>query len=209
MEIILNNLMPSYMSKSEIQNSDIYLKEKIIFESGMSYLLIAHSGHGKSSLLNFIYGCNINYEGEIIIDKKTDNSFFNFRKSDISYVFQDLKLFDELTAFENIQIKNMLTNHKTEEEIIELLQQVSLYTKKNTLVGKLSLGQKQRIAIIRALCQPFRFLLLDEPFSHLDKENVNILKTIIDNEIKKNNSGLIMTSLGEVCDFKFDKIFYL
>ena len=73
----------------------------------------------------------------------------------------------------------------------------------------LSLGQKQRVSIIRSLCQPFDFLLLDEPFSHLDEDNIRILTNIINEELENQNSGLILTTLNNEYLFQYDKILNL
>lgn len=209
MSIELNNIMPSYMSDAEISASDIYKSENVSFEKGKKYLIKANSGHGKSSVLNFIYGSNLNFSGDIKYDKLELNNSFVLRKSKISYVFQDFKLFPQLTVFENIELKNTLTNFKSTAKINNLIEEVQLGQKRNSLVQKLSLGQKQRVAIIRALCQPFEFLLLDEPFSHLDENNIRILSQIIESEIRTQEAGLIMTSLVESNLFEFDKVFNL
>ena len=71
--------------------------------------------------------------------------------------------------------------------------------------GELSYGQRQRVAIIRALSQPFEYLLLDEPFSHLDDENTQKACTLIETALAKNNAGLILVSLGEKYFLKYDK----
>ncbi len=197
------------MSEEEISSSsDIYLRDSFTFETGKKYLVSAQSGHGKSSLLNFLYGANTNYDGSIQYGKETTTAF-DLRKEKLSYVFQDFKLFPALSVLDNIAIKNTLTNHKSSEEIESLLDKVGLLHKKEALVKTLSLGQRQRIAIVRALCQPFSFLLMDEPFSHLDKQNIRIISQIISEEIAKNNAGLIMTSLGDHYVFEYDTVLNL
>jgi putative ABC transport system ATP-binding protein len=197
------------MSDAEISASDIYLQENVLFEKGKKYLIKANSGHGKTSILNFIYGNNTNFNGRISYNGVFRKDVFDLRKSNISYVFQDFKLFPSLTVFENIQLKNTLTNHKTVKEIEGLIEEVLLGHKKDSLVSKLSLGQKQRVAILRALCQPFEYLLLDEPFSHLDKKNIEIVTNIIVQEVDKQNSSLIMTSLEATDVLTFNKVLNL
>ncbi len=209
MSIKLINIKPTYMSDAEISASDIYLQESVTFEKGKKYLIKASSGHGKTSVLNFIFGNNTNFSGSISYSGIFSNNVFDLRKSKISYVFQDFKLFSSLSVFENIQLKNTLTNHKTVEEIENLIEKVLLDHKKDSLVKKLSLGQKQRVAILRALCQPFEFLLLDEPFSHLDKKNIRIVTNLIVQEVSKQNASLIMTSLDETDVLTFDKVLNL
>jgi putative ABC transport system ATP-binding protein len=197
------------MSESEVSGSDIYLQNEVAFNKGEKYLLKANSGHGKSSILNFIYDCNKNYTGKIIFEGEEHHSIISLRKKKLSYVFQDFKLFSKLTLWENIKIKNNLTNFKTDQEILNLIEKLGLSQKKDQLVETLSLGQKQRVAIIRSLCQPFDFLLLDEPFSHLDESNIEILTSILDQELENQHAGFIMTTLNNEYLFKYDKILNL
>lgn len=208
MDIQLKNIKPTYMSEAELAASDIYLQEKVILKKGEKYLIKANSGHGKSSILNFIYGSNLNYDGSITYNEEYD-TIFNLRRTKLSYVFQDFKLFPDLTVFENIQLKNKLTNYKTAKEIDCLIAEVLLEHKRDSLVKNLSLGQRQRVAIIRALCQPFDFLLLDEPFSHLDSTNINILITILNKELDDRKAGIIVTALEEINYFKFNRVINL
>ena len=208
MKIELQNIKPTYMSESEILGSDIYLCDNVVFEEGKKYLIKANSGQGKTSVLNFIYGSNFNFEGKINYIPNSEG-VFDLRKKSLSYVFQDFKLFSNLSVLENIQLKNKLTNFKTQDEIDILIEKVGLNHKKNTLLKTLSLGQKQRVAILRALCQPFKFLLLDEPFSHLDSKNIKLLSEIINTEIEQQNSSLIIASLENEYFFEYDKIFKL
>ena len=114
-----------------------------------------------------------------------------------------------MTVWENLKIKNNLTSFKSDNEIQSLLKKVGLYKKINNKVSQLSLGQRQRIAIIRSLCQPFDFLLMDEPFSNLDNDNIKILTELINLEVKKQNAGIILTTLNNEYLFKYDKILKL
>lgn len=206
MKIKLQHLKPTYMSGDEIPSSDIYLQPEVIFEQGQRYLIRAQSGQGKTSLLNFIYGASFSYDGKI-----TYNEIFNkkevlrYRIDKLSYVYQDLRLFPTLTAFENIILKNKLTHYKTEDQINSLIERVGLSHKRDTLVQTLSLGQRQRIALLRALCQPFEVLLLDEPFSHLDDSNTTILREIIEEELQARNASLLLTSLEDNNFFQYNK----
>ena len=194
------------MSGDEIPSSEIYLQPEVIFEQGQRYLIRAQSGQGKTSLLNFIYGASFSYDGKI-----TYNEMFNkkevlrYRIDKLSYVYQDLRLFPTLTAFENIILKNKLTHYKTEDQINSLIERVGLSHKRDTLVQTLSLGQRQRIALLRALCQPFEVLLLDEPFSHLDDSNTTILREIIEEELQARNASLLLTSLEDNNFFQYNK----
>ena len=209
MIINLNNIKPSYMSESEVSGSDVYLKKNINLESGKNYLFKANSGSGKSSILNFIYQSNENFEGSIQYKNIRYKNKLDIRKKFISYVFQDFKLFGNLSVWDNIKIKNNLTVHKTDKEINDLLNKIGLGEKKDSLVNKLSIGQRQRTAIVRSLCQPFKFLLLDEPFSNLDEDNITIITKILNDELNNQAAGLIVTTLNNKYLFSYNKIFKL
>ena len=75
--------------------------------------------------------------------------------------------------------------------------------------GKLSLGQQQRVAFIRALCQPFDFLFLDEPISHLDDDNSRIMGELIIAEAKAQGAGVIATSIGKHIELPYNHILQL
>lgn len=198
------------MSEGELLPSDIYMQDHVVFEAGKTCLLWAESGHGKSSILNFIYGSNLDFEGCIRYDgRELKREVFSLRKEKLSYVFQDFKLFPELSVFENIALKNALTNHKTSAEIDAWIKHVQLEHKRDTPIKTLSLGQRQRVACLRALCQPFAFLLLDEPFSHVDEQNISLMCTLIQEEVNKQKAGLIVTSLSQSKLFPFDQTFKL
>jgi len=192
----------------KIGKSDVWLN-KCTFKKGQRYLIKAPSGRGKSSFMHLIYGLRRDYKGRISIGD-TEISKMNLedlaalRKAKLSIVFQDLRLFPQLTALENIQIKNDLTKHKTTEEIHQMISKLNVEDILDQTPTTLSYGQQQRIALIRALCQPFDFLLLDEPFSHLDKANISLAKELIDQELKRTDSGLIIVSLGSDYKQKFD-----
>lgn len=191
--VTLENLKPSYIASKLLVNSKVYLQEKVCFESGKCYIVEATSGKGKSSLLNIIYGVHAHYEGTLTYNG-IDAS--RIKRDQISYVFQDLKLFDELTAWENVTLKNSITSHKSVQEMEALFISFGLEPQMHQSAATLSLGQQQRVAIIRALCMPYKLLLLDEPFSHLDDENVRIIMEIIKQDSTEQQASVIIASLG-------------
>lgn len=185
-------------------------KNEFKLEFPAKVILNASSGKGKSTFSNILCGIRHDYEGRVSIngsDIKTFslNDWIDLRRTKISSIFQDLQLFGELTAWENLILKNNLTGHKSENEITAMMELLGMADKKNQTVKTLSLGQQQRVAIIRAMCQPFELLVMDEPFSHLDEANAKIALDLICKETDKNNAGFILTSLGGKHGFTFDK----
>jgi len=211
MQIVLNSILPTYISKDEVKRSELFLNNNIKLERSKKYLINANSGYGKTSLLNLIFGLNKSYTGEILYDgiKLQQRQVQNLRRNIISYVFQDFKLFPNLSVIDNILLKNNLTNHKTSSQILEMLQYCGILEQKNKLVKNLSRGQKQRLAIIRSLCQPFNLLLLDEPFSHLDSTNTTKVVELINSELKNKSASMIITDLENNSLFDYDKTFNL
>ena len=117
-------------------------------------------------------------------------------KSSLAYLPQDIKLFAELTALENVELKNQLTAHETRREIEDFFERLDIADKLHCPVAKLSIGQQQRVALIRALCQPADFIVLDEPVSHLDEQRNHIAAAIVDEEARRMGAGVIATSVG-------------
>ena len=194
--------------KSEIWNG------KVTFERGYLYLVEAESGKGKSTFCSYISGYRHDYTGYILFDE-TDISIYkmcdwaNFRRRHISHLFQELRLFPELTAFENVEIKNQLTRWKSSTQIKEWFEQLDIADKLDVEVGKMSYGQQQRVAMMRALVQPFDFLLLDEPISHLDDNNAQTMTEIMLTEAREQEAAVIVTSIGKHTELPYERILRL
>ena len=118
------------------------------------------------------------------------------RRRNIAYLPQELSLFPELTAWENIQLKNRVTGYASEKMVERWLEQLGIASRRDYPAGRMSIGQQQRVAIIRSVCQPFDFILLDEPVSHLDEDNNRIAAAIIAEEARRQGAGVISTSVG-------------
>lgn len=194
-------------------HSDVWLQD-VRLERGKHYLISAESGTGKSSMCSYIYGYRQDYSGSIAFDGKDIHSlsidqWCDIRQRHIAYLPQDMRLFGELTAMENVELKNRLTGFKTSEDIKRLFDTLGIADKLDSLASKLSIGQQQRVAIIRTLCQPFDFILLDEPVSHLDEENNRIVARLITDEAQRQGAGVIATSVGNHLKMDVDNTFNL
>ena len=143
----------------------------LTFETGKSYVLLGASGCGKSTLLNMIAGILSPSEGEIEIDgeimsKKSQKEKDLFRIKNIGFVFQDFKLITEMTAADNINILRLEGIDTSGAG--ELFDQLGMSDKKNKKVRTMSGGEKQRVAIIRALVKNPPIILADEPTGNLN-----------------------------------------
>jgi len=202
MTIRFEKLIPLPMLEQDTSGSEVWEAESLSLEQGLSYVVEAPSGRGKTSLLSVIYGVRSDYRGRGFIDDRDLGSYSPkewsaIRKTRLSFIFQGLELFDELTALDNILLKNRMTAYYTEAKINEMAQKLGIDPFLHRKAGILSFGQQQRVAIIRALCQPFEFLLADECFSHMDRENSLTAYRLIREECRTRNAGLILTSLNK------------
>ena len=105
---------------------------------------------------------------------------------------------------ENVEIKNRLTRHKPQAWIEETFQRLGIGEKLHAKVGRMSFGQQQRVAFVRALVQPADFLLLDEPVSHLDDDNARIMADILTEETKADAPAVVVTSIGKQLPIHYD-----
>lgn len=211
--IKLKGVVPEIFASNKELRSEVWLSD-VEFEQGKRYLIKADSGTGKSSLLSYIYGQRGDYRGDILFNDQniltlSSHDWCMIRQSMLSILFQDLKLFGELTALENVEIKNRLTKTQPTRVIKGWFEELGIADKLKTRADHLSYGQQQRVALFRALCQPFNFLLLDEPISHLDDRNSEVMRDIIIREATRQGAGIIATSIGKHMDMEYNKILSL
>lgn len=211
-KITFDNVLPQVFEQRNDIVSEVW-SSKLEFVKDKLYLIEAESGKGKSTFCSYILGYRNDFTGNLYFDNiSTANlkvpDWVEIRQNHISHLFQELRLFPELTAFENIQIKNTLTNggYKDEKQIKEWFEMLGIGDKLNAKIGRMSFGQQQRVAMIRALVQPFDFLLVDEPISHLDDNNSAIMASIMMSEAKQQGAGVLVTSIGKHMDLPYSQI---
>ena len=198
--ITIEHALPRVFVSEKIPASDVW-QTSLTLERGKRYLIEAASGGGKSSLCAYIFGARTDYEGKILFNGE-DISHYpidkwqEIRRRHIAYLPQELSLFPELTAWENIQLKNRLTSHASDTQIERWMEQIGIAFRRDYPCGRMSIGQQQRVAIIRSICQPFDFILLDEPVSHLDEENNRIAAHMISEEAARQGAAIVSTSVG-------------
>jgi putative ABC transport system ATP-binding protein len=186
-------------------------------ESPGIYKVIASSGSGKSTLISILSGIRSDYAGEIHLDNQKLSGFSPanwsaVRSNKISLVYQDLRLFPNLTVKENILLSQEITGADADKSLQELEEFAAAMKISNQLdkpVKHLSFGQMQRVAIIRAMIRNYKWLILDEPFSHLDQSNAMIAWNLITQQAKLRNAGIIIACLDPYEFITADKIFHL
>lgn len=199
-EITLERTLPRVFVSEPIPQSEVW-KADVTFRRGEFCLVEAASGGGKSSMCAYLFGARSDYEGRILFDSEDIATFGiekwqKIRRRHLAYLPQELSLFPELTAWENIQLKNRLTGYASDRMVTLWMERLGIASRRDYPAGRMSIGQQQRVAIIRSVCQPFDFLLLDEPVSHLDEENNRIAAALIAEEAERQGAGIISTSVG-------------
>jgi ABC-type lipoprotein export system ATPase subunit len=204
----LKKVIPTIIAdRPSVEFSDVWGND-IQWKKGEFIKITAPSGTGKTTLVHILYGLRKDYIGEIFYEGKNilqlrPSELAQIRQQHWSIVFQDLRLFSSLTARENIELKRVLYDPIiTEEQLSEMANQLGIKSILNQPATKCSYGEQQRIGILRALMQPFDFLIMDEPFSHLDNVNKKIAAALISAECKRRNAGIIITDLDK--DDHFD-----
>jgi putative ABC transport system ATP-binding protein len=209
MQIQLRNLVPIPLKdKLTDRASDIWNKSRN-FEPRQWIKIKAPSGTGKTTFINILYKVRHDYTGEVLwgdtnLLNMTGDDLATMRQQTVSVVFQDLRLFQHLTARENIELNRVLQKPYYAPEVIDTMaEQLGILHILNQKAGVCSYGEQQRIAVLRALVQPFTWLILDEPFSHLDIANTKKAAALIAEECRKRNAGFVLTDLDEDDNFNY------
>jgi ABC-type lipoprotein export system ATPase subunit len=209
----LNNVIPIPLKEQGIAASEVWQTE-FKLDVRKRYFVQAPSGKGKTTFQLLLYGIRKDYEGEAMLETKDGwvnlralslDDWAKLRQNRLAIIFQDLRLFPQLTVEENLILKNDLTQHMPIDEIKAMAERLGVAFLWNKQAGILSYGQRQRVAIIRALSQPFDFLLMDEPFAHLDQENIKKACDLIMEVCAKQEAGYMIASLGERYQLVYDQ----
>ncbi len=211
MRITLQHLIPIPLADRLQQRvSDVWGAE-LGFDQGQLIKIKAPSGTGKTTLIHTLYRLRNDHAGTVLFDNRDANGLSEqelatIRQQQLSIVFQDLRLFPHLTARENIELKRVLQTPYHPAEMIEAMaDELGVTHILSQKAGLCSYGEQQRIAIIRALVQPFNWLIMDEPFSHLDNANITRAARLIQGECAKRNAGLVVTDLEQDNHFAYTK----
>ena len=194
--IELKNIKFSY------PNSDFHLSiNNLSIDAGQKTAVNGPSGFGKTTMLNLIAGILLPESGSVIIKEKEINNLQdaerrNYRIKEIGFVFQDFKLLEYLNVLDNILLPYRINNtlklkDETHTVAKELAQTLKIGNKLNKYPAKLSHGERQRVAICRALLNKPSIILADEPTGNLDPTNKNHIIDILFEYVENYGSTLI------------------
>ena len=173
--------------------SDINLK----IQPQKDLLITGPSGIGKTSLLSMLCGLqkptqgNIKYN-DINLYDMSENKIDDFRGKELGIVFQNFNLINSFTIKQNLDIANTVSKQNNNDQLYDLLQRVGLAEKSHLQVSKLSVGEKQRLAVARAFIGKPKWIFCDEPTSSLDNKNTDVIINLIKEESLRCKASLIL-----------------
>ncbi len=193
---------------------------KLDFSQGSKTAVVGPSGFGKTTLLHLISGIYVPQAGDVMVHGKkvhlmSDAGRRTFRLKNIGFVFQDFKLLEYLNVMDNIllpyrinkamKLEKVLKNH-----VFEIASMLSIEDKLARNPGRLSQGERQRVAICRALLTNPSIILADEPTGNLDPENKRNIMRILFDYVSKIGATLVvvthdhelLSGFDHVVDFK-------
>ena len=180
-------------------------------EKGELVVIVGPSGAGKTTALNILGGMDNATSGRVIVDNKEisrlkNRDLIKYRREDIGFVFQFYNLVQNLTAIENVELATQICKDPKEPKTV--LEQVGLQDRINNFPSQLSGGEQQRVALARALSYPGKLIILDEPFTGLDKDTkLNVIDYIL--KMRNNRTLLIATHGTDDADLLGAKIIKL
>ena len=193
------------MSKLKINNLSCQRGYNLLFEnlsfelnSGEVLKISGPNGSGKTSLMKILAGLNSFETGSIEYDNiKINSEKYNL---DFLYLGHLAALSPELSCLENLKYTAHLGNNNLNPDFSDALTKVGLEKFENELVGKLSAGQKKRIALSLLFITQSKVWLLDEPFSALDSKAIKIIETRIEDHCS--TGGLCILTTHQECNIK-------
>ena len=201
----INGLTYNYSSEVQLKFPDFSLSK------GEQALILGQSGCGKTTLLHLLSGLLKPDSGEVDVEnenisKMSGARLDNFRGANIGIVFQIPHFIEALTVKENLTLTQTLAGKsKNVDKVKTLLADLGVESKLNAKLNALSVGEKQRISIARALVNSPALILADEPTSALDDENCDAVLKLVREQAKKYNSTLLIVTHDNRLKDQFDK----
>ena len=199
-KLVIDNLSKTFKIGNEFL--EVFSKINLEINQGTNIGITGKSGSGKSTFLQIVASLDKPSSGEIFFN---DNKFNQMKNDELSklrlenfgFVYQFHHLLEDMTILENVLLPNQYNKSDKKfnnEEIFNLLDKVGLSERLHHLPWKLSGGEKQRAAIVRAIVNKPNFLFLDEPTGNLDESNAKSIQELLINLSKDLKFSLITSS---------------
>ena len=204
MKVKLENICKSFKNNNLLENINIE------FEPGKIYGIIGKNGSGKSVLLKIICGFYNPDSGRVLFDNNCINLEKSFAPSTRALIAHP-NFLPTLSGLDNLKLLASIQNVIGEDEIIVTLKKVNLFEERNKKYSKYSLGMKQKLGIAQVLMEDPDVEIFDEPFNGIDDESIEMIRTVLNEEKKRNKVIILATHLKndieELCDevYKIDK----
>lgn len=175
------------------------------FPSGSITLIMGPSGSGKTTLLSVLGGLLKPQNGSVLLDEQDlttarDEDLNRIRREKIGFIFQSFRLFDSLTALENVMFAMEISGHygeRVRSKAERHLEELGISGKKNCKPRQLSGGEKQRVAIARALMREPKIVLADEPTASLDSKAGDQVARILSEIAQAQHRTVVLVSHDE------------
>ena len=201
----INGLTYNYSSEVQLKFPDFSLSK------GEQALILGQSGCGKTTLLHLLSGLLKPNSGDVDVEnenisKMSGAALDKFRGANIGIVFQTPHFIEALTVKENLTLTQTLAGKsKDVDKVKSLLVDLGIESKLNSKLNALSVGEKQRVSIARALVNSPALILADEPTSALDDKNCDAVLKLVREQAKKHNSTLLIVTHDNRLKNQFDK----
>lgn len=198
------NLSKQFTGQEDGNHTSVFADLNFEVEAETTLALVGPSGSGKSTLLNLISGLDNPSGGTILVDGKDVHAMSadqsaRFRNQTLGFIFQSHHLMPALSALENVMLPalaghGLLEGKELEDRATQLLEDVGLLKRAKHVPSQLSGGEKQRVAVARALINQPKLLLADEPTGALDQVNAENLINLLLEVCHKNRTTMIMVT---------------
>lgn len=198
------NLSKQFTGQEDGNHTSVFADLNFEVEAETTLALVGPSGSGKSTLLNLISGLDNPSGGNILVDGKDVHAMSadqsaRFRNQTLGFIFQSHHLMPALSALENVMLPalaghGLLEGKELEDRATQLLEDVGLLKRAKHVPSQLSGGEKQRVAVARALINQPKLLLADEPTGALDQVNAENLINLLLEVCQKNRTTMIMVT---------------
>ena len=217
--IEVSNLSKSFPSPDGEEIVHIFNEVNFAVEEGCSVSIVGPSGSGKSTLLNVIGLLDKPTKGKVVVDRKDHSSLSEmqvseYRNQTVGFVFQSHHLLPSCTVLENVMLPGLAGFKKSEGQDIagraeQLLNEVGLVHRKNHLPSQISGGERQRVAVVRALINQPSVLLADEPTGALDRNNSDHLMDLLEQLNTEKHLTLVMVTHSLDCAKRMKESYHL